>query len=618
MSSTGYVFGIATNAGDVNIGLSTFSGSELSSAVFQNNNTTTARRLTLTVTGDTAFTGTMQNGGSFALSVTKAGTGTLTMSGNNTFTGTLNVSAGTLVLNTGSFSSSASLTASASSTLRVTGAARIWSGQMGGSGSGQTWTINGDQDLTFNSLNAATSFFSSSASTTINVNSSNNATTTFGGTSIGISATTNAASTVSLGGSGKVVISAAILNGGASSTNNLIIANSGGVTLSGNNTFTGDLTVRGGGVLNVGSLNNAGTDGVLGKSTNRVLLSLSGTTSTINWTGTSDASTDRGLMLDSTGGNGTSSTSTINANGTAKMTLSGGITGGGTATTAIARNLNLGGSGSGGAAIGNIVNGTSTGGGAITMTVNKSGTTTWAMTGTNTYTGKTAISGGTLLLNGSHSDESVVASGGGYGTVNEGHFQAATNTTIGGSGRIKGQTSQTNSNLLLAQSGGTVAPGSAAGVIGTFTLDGAGVDTSGSRILRMATGSKFAFDLAGDGSSSDQINFWNFVTGDMLLNSNAVDLTLSGTKVAGTYTNSIFRFFSDNGTTLTAGGITTGLTIGAWSTNDFASAPNLIYNSGGNTIDLTYEVVPEPSTLAMLGLAGLAAIGYRIRRNRRP
>ena len=615
VNSANYVFGIGPAAGDIILTMSNFAGSALSSTVFQNNNTTTARQITITTTGDSAFTGTMQDGGAFALNVRKLGGGTLTMSGNNTFTGNFTIGAGALVLNTDSFSSSATMLISGSSTLRTTNAARTWSGKFGGVNSGQTFVIDGNQNLTFDSLNSATSFFASSASATINVNSSNSAVTRFGGTSIGISATASAANTVTIGGSGAVVVSANIVNGGASSTNSLELRNTGGVTLSGNNTFTGDLSVRSGGVLNVASLNNKGVAGVLGMSTNRVQLSLSGTTSTINWTGTSDASTDREFMLDNSGGTGTTSTATINANGTGKMTL-GGITGGGSGVVNVSRNLNLAGSGSGGAAIGNIINGVTTGGATNTMTVNKSGTTTWSLTGTNNYTGKTTVSGGTLLVNGLHSDDSVVASGGGYGSTGTGHFEAGNGTTIGGSGRIKGQTSQNNSNLLLATNGATVAPGSAAGVVGTFTLDGAGVDTTGSKILRMGTGSKFAFDLAGDGTSSDQINFWNFVTGDMLLNSNAINLTLSGSQVAGTYTVSLFKFYSDAGTTPTSSFITSGLTtngiIGAGITNI-----SLNYNSGGSSIDLTYEVVPEPSTLALLGLTGIAAIAYRIRRNRR-
>ena len=64
-------------------------------------NAGTANNRTLTTGGDstsTTFSGTLQNGGAFALGLVKTGNGALTLSGTNTHTGTVTVSAGTLAI----------------------------------------------------------------------------------------------------------------------------------------------------------------------------------------------------------------------------------------------------------------------------------------------------------------------------------------------------------------------------------------------------------------------------------------------------------------------------------------------------------------------------------------
>ncbi len=238
----------------------------------------------------------------------------------------------------------------------------------------------------------------------------------------------------------------------------------------------------------------------------------------------------------------------------------------------------------------------------------KSGSGTVVLSGTNnTYVSKTLVNAGVLLVNGTHVQASA---GEGGGSALTGLYEVASGGTLGGTGRISGYATSANSAMVLAKSGGFVAPGAS---IGTLTLDGTNISGSGSSVLNMASGATFKFELAGDGTTADQIAFWNYVNGDFKLNSNAIDLTLLGAQVGGTYTVSLFKFYSDSGTTLTGSGITTGLTTngitGAGITNI-----SLNYNGGGNTIDLTYEVVPEPSTIALLGLGGIALAAYRLRR----
>lgn len=252
------------------------------------------------------------------------------------------------------------------------------------------------------------------------------------------------------------------------------------------------------------------------------------------------------------------------------------------------------------------------GGGGARVAIVKTGNTTQIFSGSNSYGGQTQVNAGTLLLNGTHIESSAL-SGQGYGNAGTGHFQVANGATFGGSGRISGFNSQANSNMVLVQSGGRVNPGS--GGIGNFTLDGANITGAGARVLNMAAGAIFNFDIAANGLSSDRIDFWNFATGDLLLNNNTINLNLVGTPTGGDFTVSLFRFFGNNGTTLTTSGITGGLTLGTV-TGDFQGTPSLVYNSAGGTIDLTFTVIPEPATSTLL--IGGASLVLARRRRRSP
>ncbi|CAN5798967.1 hypothetical protein BH09VER1_BH09VER1_48570 [soil metagenome] len=257
---------------------------------------------------------------------------------------------------------------------------------------------------------------------------------------------------------------------------------------------------------------------------------------------------------------------------------------------------------------GNIISGTTAG---ASIQITKLGTTTQIFSGSNNYIGQTQVNAGTLLLNGSHTDSSAVSNNG-YGSATNGHFYTASGATFGGAGYIAGNNAQTNSNMVYVDSGGALAPGAAAGGIGTLTLDGADISGSGSHVLGLASGATFSFDLAGDGGTPDRVDFWNYASGDVLLNSNVINLTLNGAAVAGTYTVSLFRFYSDNGLTGMNSGLVSGLTIGTVDPN-ISGTPTLNFNAGGSTIDLTYTVVPEPSTVLLCGL-GLGLVLWRGRR----
>lgn len=267
------------------------------------------------------------------------------------------------------------------------------------------------------------------------------------------------------------------------------------------------------------------------------------------------------------------------------------------------RTLTVGQGGNSGSFGGTITQSTST----KIVALTKTGNGTQTFTGNNTYIGQTIVSQGTLLINGTHVDATAtVTAVNGYGSTSTGHFQVASGANLGGTGRIQGNSSLANSNLVLVQSGGFLAPGDG---VGTLTLDGATFSGSSSRVLNLASGALLKFDLAGNGTSADQVQLWNYVSGDVLFNGNAINLTLNGVLVAGTYTVDLFRFYSNSGTTLAASGIASGLVVGTLGAG--IQSANLAFNA--NTISLTYSVIPEPSSALLFGVGAFLILQFRRR-----
>jgi len=484
-------------------------------------------------------------GGGFALE--KTGEGTLLLGGASSFSGGFTLTSGTVRLN-GNTAFGDGAVALNGGTISTTGAsARTLGNALTLAGNVQ-FGETGFGNLTFNGLLTV----SSGQITLVN-----NGASLAGGISLNGNLTVDSQMATQLAGN---TIGSVIADG--SSAFGLIKTGSGVLLLANANTYSGGTTI------NTGQL-WAGSTTALG-------------TGTVTFGGGTLDLRGQNLIVNALAG----STGTItdsNSAGTRILTV---------------------GQGDGSGIYGGVIS--QTGGSTKIVAITKTGSGTQTLTGSNTYLGQTIVSQGTLLINGTHVDASATVSAvNGYGSTSTGHFQVASGANLGGTGRIQGNSSLANSNLVLIESGGFLAPGDG---VGTLILDGASFSGTSSRVLNLASGALLKFELAGDGSSADQVQFWNYASGDVLLNGNAINLTLNGTLVAGTYTVDLFRFYSNSGTTLMASGISSGLVVGTLGAG--IQSANLAFNA--NTISLTYIVIPEPSSALLFGLG--AFMIWRCRR----
>ena len=246
----------------------------------------------------------------------------------------------------------------------------------------------------------------------------------------------------------------------------------------------------------------------------------------------------------------------------------------------------------------------------------KSGAGAVILGGNNTYQSQTLVSAGTLILNGTNI-QAAMGGTAGFGSATTGRYQVESGAVLGGTGRINVAlpSASDSNNMVLVKSGGLLAPGAAGSSIGTFTVDGANFIRTGGNdiVLNMASGAKFNFDIAGNGASFDQVAFWNYVNGDLLLagGSIAVNLTLSGVGDNLQHTVSLFKFYSDSGVTPFAlTNIGSGLAFGTVDPN--ITNTSFAYHNG--SIDLTYTAVPEPATWALLAFSLTTVMVLRRRR----
>jgi autotransporter-associated beta strand protein len=206
----------------------------------------------------------------------------------------------------------------------------------------------------------------------------------------------------------------------------------------------------------------------------------------------------------------------------------------------------------------------------------KSGIGTLVLGGVNTYTGTTTLSLGNLVVNGSLANGSPVI-------VNN----TGTQPGLGGAGTIL--------DAVTLNSGGTISPGNIT-LVGTAPAPQVGTLTAGS--LTWNGGGKLSYQL-----------------GDPSLAANSDQLVLNGALTKGTAGTFAFTFTQLTG--FSTSGIYTLMTFSSESgfiASDFTGAPaGMQFDMTPTSILLDPTPVPEPATLALLGLGGVAA-AWQIRR----
>ena len=339
--------------------------------------------------------------------LTKEGTGTLTLSGANTYTGVTTISAGMLSIGDGGTTGSVAGNITNNSVLIFNRSNTLtFSGVISGSG---ILNMTGTGTLTLNGNNTYTGATTISAGTLQKANNTNNhipdgsalsilsgATFDLNGRSetVGslagagtVTSSTTGTLTLAAGGDNTSTTFSGVIQNGTATSVALTKQGTGTLTLNGNNTSTGATTISAG----ILSLGDGGTTGsVAGNITNSAAL---------NFNRSNDL-TFAGVI---------SGTGTVTKQGTGTLTLTGANTYTG-ATTISAGTLSIGnGSTTGSIAGASIVNNAAlmfnrsndlTYAGVIsgTGTLTKLGPGQLTLSGVNTYSGATAINGGTLFI----------------------------------------------------------------------------------------------------------------------------------------------------------------------------------------------------------------------------
>ena len=270
-----------------------------------------------------------------------------------------------------------------------------------------------------------------------------------------------------------------------------------------------------------------------------------------------------------------------NSSATASNTLviNGAVSGG--STSSITSTLTLSGANTGS----NTVAGAISNGGSGALRVTKSGNGTWSLSGTdaNTYSGRTTVSAGLLVLNKTAGVNAISSTGAAGGTA------AAADVQITGGTLRLDASNQIIDSAKIGLAGGTFALN---GVNeGTQSTVGVGaLSLSTNSIIDLANTSLLHVAASGNQTWAGTLSIYNWsgsksggAAEQLLFGTND-----SSTSLTQTQLDSI-RFYSDSGTTFLGTGTFAGL-------NDGEVVP-----------------VPEPSTWAA-GLLAVAALGFTQRR----
>lgn len=473
--------------------------------------------LTITGAANTTISGAITGTDSWS-ALTKNGNGALTLSGNNTaLRGALNVNAGTVVLtNNGALGSSTSgNTVASGAGLHLQGGVTITetefqiAGTGYGAGTGVLRSVSGN-----NTMNARLSL-------------SANATVVSAADQLTMAQQTQLnGHTLTLDGAGKIVA-----NGDISNNGGLVVQGAGDRTFNQAVNVTTGVTVSGTGTTNFNANVNAGS-------------------STVNVT---------------------SSSGTVNFNGS-QLNASGGVTIGGSATVHVASTLNLGGS---------------------NLTISNSGDTT--ITGTQVNVGNIAVTGsGDADFQSAVNASSLTVSGSGT-------------TTLGGTGNNNiSSTTVSGGTLLLDKDSGTALTGNITVTAGTLEFGG---DNQTTAWTNLTLGSGAILEL----NDTDQSISTLTITGDTILDFagggstlNVANLYLSDDAVLTiiNWSNAVdvFTAHVDPGSSTLGQVIFEGSGGSSWNSIDGSITPG--------------PVVPEPSTYGLI-FSGLTLALFVWRQRRR-
>ena len=369
------------------------------------------------------------------------------------------------------------------------------------------------------------------------------------------------------------------LSGAIGGAGNVQKGGAGTLLLAGNNTFTGALNVHDG-TLEIASINNNSANGTLGNSTNPVSLGKSGTAnvSTLHYTG-GTASTTKGFSMasDATAG-------VINvANSGTTLTVSGPITGS---------------SGSG---------------------LTKTGIGRLSLSGSSSYNGATTVSAGDLNLSGGSITNSAVtvasgASLSGYGSVG----------TIGGAGAINpGNSPGILTTPQVNPSGGTDFNLEMTGTAPTYNNAASSVND----VIRITGATPFSQALAAGNGVFIYFSGAALFTGSTAVQYQGGFFTDQSASFASSISGATYNYYfantngptTYNGTSYYNKAQYESLVLG---TNMLITVSTVAQtaNFGGGDINgqvMQVQVIPEPSTYALLGLSAAALGAYRWRRRRR-
>ena len=361
-------------------------------------------------------------------------------------------------------------------------------------------------------------------------------------------------------------------------------SNTGTLTLSGSNSFSGTLSVKQG-TLSIATINDAGANGVLGNSTNAVVLGNTGSvTGTLSYTGSTAGSTKKFTLA--TGGTGAFDVAT----GGTTLTLGGAIDGAGNLTKIGAGTLSLSGSNTFSGSL-NVQQGT-----LATGTVNDSGANgplgnnansvglgnAGGITGTLSYTGATASS----------TKKFTLATGGtGAFDINSGTANLTLSGVIDGAGAL----TKTGAGMLTL-AGANTYTGTTSVNSGTLAVDGSLASASAVALASGAT-------LQGAGTINGTVTVASSITSNILGgNGTGGTLTLNNLTFSGSGKISVGTLA--NYTINPAVNVTGTLTLSGGAGAVTFALPGGVLSNG------TYHLVGHGNTLA--DLAGFTVSGPTI------